>query len=78
MRICQVHYFLHCLSKLDCPWQGQSRYTHPLAKWCIPTVFADTTVCIKLADTKRLIAELQLAVDIIETGIEHPSSRFDH
>lgn len=55
-----------------------SSYSDPLAKWCTPTEFPDTTVCIKLADAKRLIAELQRAVDMIDAGIEHPSSRFDH
>ncbi|WP_206400834.1 hypothetical protein [Erwinia billingiae] len=52
-------------------------YRDPLAQWCTPTEFPDTAVSIKLKDVKRIISELQYSVDMIEAGVEHPSSRTD-
>ena len=45
-------------------------------KWFTPEAFPDQTIVIKLADAKRLLAELKKSIDYIEAGIEHPASKF--
>jgi hypothetical protein len=42
-------------------------------KCSTPEAFPDQTIAIKLADAKRLLAELKKSIDYIEANIEHPS-----
>jgi hypothetical protein len=45
-------------------------------KGITPDKYPDQTVSIRLADAKRLLAELKKSIDYIEAGIELPNTVF--